>query len=64
MASPPASGRICSAASFMVNQSLFAVTRSPLNRRRMIRDRLVLAVALRHRVDAERVRVGGQRTGA
>ena len=28
------------------------------------RDRLVLAVALRHRVDAERVRVGGQRAGA
>src|SRR5712675_360929 len=36
------SGRICSAASFMVNQSL-------------------LAVALRHRIDAERVRVGGER---
>ena len=29
-------GRICSAASFMVNQSLLAVTRSPLNSRRMI----------------------------
>jgi hypothetical protein len=29
-------GRICSAASFIVNQSLLAVTRSPLNRRRMI----------------------------
>src|SRR6266851_655066 len=49
-------GRICSAASFIVNQSLLAVTRSPLNRRRMI--------ALRHRVDAERMRVGGERPGA
>ena len=29
------SGRSCSAASFRVNQSLFAVTRSPLNRRRI-----------------------------
>ncbi len=29
-------GRICSAASFMVNQSLFAVTRSPRNSRRMM----------------------------
>ena len=27
----------------------------------MIADRLVLAVALRHRIDAERVRVGGER---
>src|SRR5881275_2959241 len=36
------SGRICSAASFMVNQSL-------------------LAVALRHRIDAKRMSVGGER---
>ncbi len=46
-----------------MNQSLLAVTRSPLNSADHA-DRLVLAVALRHRVDAERMRVGGQRAGA
>ena len=57
-------GSSCNAASCNVNQSLFAVTRSPPNSRRMMRDRLVLAVALHHRIDAERVRVGGERARA
>ena len=58
------SGRSCSAASCSVNQSLLWVTRSPLQQPADDADRLVLAVALRHRVDAERVRVGGQRARA
>ena len=54
-------GNNCNCASCKVNQSLFAVTRSPLNRRRIMLDRLVLAIALHHRIDAERVRVRGER---
>ena len=55
------SGRSCSAASCSVNQSLSSVTRSPREQPADDADRLVLAVALHHRVDAERVRVRGQR---
>jgi len=43
----------------MVNQSLLAVTPLALERRGIMPRRFVLAVALRQRIDAERVRIGG-----
>ena len=58
------SGRSCRAASCSVYHSVFLVTRSPLEQAADDADRLVLAVALGHRVDAERVGVGRQRAGA
>src|SRR3979411_2578990 len=50
-------GRICSAAAF-------GGARAARKHAANDGDRLVLTVALRHRVDAQRMRVGGERAGA
>ena len=59
------SGRICSAASFSVNHSLSWEKRSsPREQAADHAERLVLAIAQHHRVDAERARVARQRARA
>ena len=58
------SGRSCRAASCRVNQSLFVGDALAAQQAADDADRLVLAVALGHRVDAERVGVGRQRARA